>query len=143
MDAVLNHMFGADATERFKVREVDPNDRTRAITGPFDIEVEIFYPIPNGYLTSVVGFYQIYVQWEEQQGIAFGGFYWRTESHWNGLVSSIALSSGTLTTSRLALRLCAPTSFINFDPRASISLMPPARKKSSRLKVWGRIGLPV
>ena len=69
-------MFGADATERFKVREVDPNDRTRATTGPFDIEVEIFYPIPNGYLTSVAGLDQIYIRWEEGEGTAFGGFYY-------------------------------------------------------------------
>jgi len=39
VDTVLNHMFGADKTERFKVKEVDPNDRTRVISGIYDIEV--------------------------------------------------------------------------------------------------------
>jgi len=41
VDAVLNHKFGADGVERFKAKEVDPNDRTRAITGLYDIEVGI------------------------------------------------------------------------------------------------------
>ena len=40
IDAVLNHKFGAEHTETFKVVEVDANDRTREISqGPFDIEV--------------------------------------------------------------------------------------------------------
>jgi hypothetical protein len=41
VDTVLNHKFGADARERFKVKEVDYNDRTRAISGLYDIEVGI------------------------------------------------------------------------------------------------------
>jgi len=59
-------MFGADETERFKVKEVDPNDRTRAISGLYDIEVGVFYPIPNDYLISAVGLDQVYIQGEEQ-----------------------------------------------------------------------------
>jgi hypothetical protein len=39
VDAVLNHKFGADCTERFRAIEVDPNDRTRDITDKYDIEV--------------------------------------------------------------------------------------------------------
>ncbi|HNW86099.1 MAG TPA: alpha-amylase [Candidatus Limiplasma sp.] len=37
-DAVLNHKAGADATERFQAVEVDPNDRNRVLSQPFDIE---------------------------------------------------------------------------------------------------------
>ena len=37
-DAVLNHKAGADATERFSVVEVDPNDRNRVLSQPFEIE---------------------------------------------------------------------------------------------------------
>ena len=37
-DVVLNHKASADATERFRVVEVDPNDRNRVISEPFDIE---------------------------------------------------------------------------------------------------------
>ncbi|KAL8738423.1 MAG: hypothetical protein Q9181_000794 [Wetmoreana brouardii] len=37
-DAVLNQKAGADRTERCDVVEVDPNDRTRAITDPYSID---------------------------------------------------------------------------------------------------------
>lgn len=37
-DVVLNHKAGADKTELFRVVEVDPNDRTKEISEPFDIE---------------------------------------------------------------------------------------------------------
>ncbi|KAL8814639.1 MAG: hypothetical protein Q9223_006153 [Gallowayella weberi] len=37
-DAVLNQKAGADRTERCQVIEVDPNDRTRAVTDPYSIE---------------------------------------------------------------------------------------------------------
>ena len=50
IDAVLNHKFGADDKERFKVREVDNDDRTRFITGLYEIEVGMLYTIPNGCL---------------------------------------------------------------------------------------------
>lgn len=43
VDAVLNHKFGADQVERFKAKEVDPNDRTRVISGIYDIEVGILF----------------------------------------------------------------------------------------------------
>ena len=37
-DIVMNHKAGADDTETFQVIEVDPNDRTKEISDPFDIE---------------------------------------------------------------------------------------------------------
>jgi hypothetical protein len=39
IDAVLNHKFGADQTEKFPVREVDSNDRTQFTTDVYEIEV--------------------------------------------------------------------------------------------------------
>lgn len=39
IDAVLNHRFGADDTERFNVTEVDNDDRTKKITDIYEIEV--------------------------------------------------------------------------------------------------------
>jgi alpha-amylase len=41
IDAVLNHRFGADSTERFNVTEVDDNDRTKNTTDLYEIEVSI------------------------------------------------------------------------------------------------------
>ncbi|EJU02147.1 alpha-amylase [Dacryopinax primogenitus] len=38
VDAVLNHRFGADRTEKFGVVEVDQKDRTKEISGLYDIE---------------------------------------------------------------------------------------------------------
>lgn len=38
MDIVMNHKAAADDTELFKVIEVDPHDRTKEISAPFDIE---------------------------------------------------------------------------------------------------------
>ena len=38
LDAVMNHKAGADETERFMVQEVDPNDRNKAISDPYEIE---------------------------------------------------------------------------------------------------------
>jgi alpha-amylase len=37
-DVVLNHKAGADETQRFLAVEVDGNDRTKAVTEPYDIE---------------------------------------------------------------------------------------------------------
>lgn len=37
-DAVLNHKLGADKTEACKVREVDPDDRNKAITDLYEID---------------------------------------------------------------------------------------------------------
>ncbi|KAF3147135.1 hypothetical protein TWF569_006220 [Orbilia oligospora] len=37
-DVVLNHKAGADHTERCKVVEVDPNDRTRHVSDPYEID---------------------------------------------------------------------------------------------------------
>ncbi|KAK4702483.1 alpha-amylase, partial [Phenoliferia sp. Uapishka_3] len=38
VDAVLNHKAGADFTETFKVIDVDPDDRTKEISGEHDID---------------------------------------------------------------------------------------------------------
>lgn len=38
VDLVMNHKAGADATERFKVIQVDEMDRTKDISKPFEIE---------------------------------------------------------------------------------------------------------
>jgi len=38
LDAVMNHKSGGDYTERFKVKEVDEEDRTKDITEDFDIQ---------------------------------------------------------------------------------------------------------
>ena len=90
VDAVLNHMFGADETERFRAKEVDPNDRTRAISDFYDIEVGMFYPIPNDYLTAATGLDQVYIQGEEQPGTAFGKFQRQvTESYWSHPMSPV------------------------------------------------------
>lgn len=39
IDAVLNHKFGAEHTEKFKAIEVDWDDRTRDVSGVQDIAV--------------------------------------------------------------------------------------------------------
>jgi alpha-amylase len=46
-DVVLNHKAGADATERFRVVEVDPNDRNRELSGPFEIEGWTSFTFPG------------------------------------------------------------------------------------------------
>ena len=38
IDAVLNHKAGADATEVFKVKKVDSNDRRKVISDAYEIE---------------------------------------------------------------------------------------------------------
>ncbi len=38
LDAVMNHKAGADYTEKFKAREVDPNDRGKPISDVYEIE---------------------------------------------------------------------------------------------------------
>jgi hypothetical protein len=38
IDAVLNHKFGADEAQRFPIREVDSDDRTKYTTDVYDIE---------------------------------------------------------------------------------------------------------
>ena len=38
IDVVLNHMGGAELTEKIRVRKVDPLDRTKFISEPFEIE---------------------------------------------------------------------------------------------------------
>ncbi|CAE6402173.1 unnamed protein product [Rhizoctonia solani] len=47
VDAVLNHKFGADRTERFRATEVDPNDRTRDVTDKYDIEGWTAFDFPG------------------------------------------------------------------------------------------------
>jgi alpha-amylase len=41
IDAVLNHKFGAERTERFGATEVDWNDRTKLTSELYDIEVSM------------------------------------------------------------------------------------------------------
>lgn len=49
-DVVLNHKAGADETERFMVVEVDPADRIKTISEPFEIEgwTRFTFPGRNG-----------------------------------------------------------------------------------------------
>ncbi|WP_035054846.1 alpha-amylase [Carnobacterium pleistocenium] len=49
-DVVLNHKAGADGTERFKVIEVDPDDRNQTISEPYEIEgwTEFTFPGRKG-----------------------------------------------------------------------------------------------
>lgn len=46
-DVVLNHKAGGDETEVMKVVEVDPNDRTKVISEPFDIEAFTKFTFPG------------------------------------------------------------------------------------------------
>ena len=46
-DIVLNHKAGADETERVKVMRVDPEDRTRFISEPFDIDAFTKFTFPG------------------------------------------------------------------------------------------------
>lgn len=46
-DAVPNHKAGADKTERCRVVEVDPNDRTREISDPYEIEGWLGFEFPG------------------------------------------------------------------------------------------------
>ncbi len=49
-DVVMNHKAGADDTERFEVIEVDPNDRYRVVSEPFEIDgwTKFSFPARNG-----------------------------------------------------------------------------------------------
>jgi alpha-amylase len=47
VDIVMNHKAGADETEVFKVVEVDPMDRTKEISEPFEIEGWTKFTFPN------------------------------------------------------------------------------------------------
>ena len=38
LDAVMNHKAGADETEKFLAQEVDPNDRNKPVSDPYEIE---------------------------------------------------------------------------------------------------------
>lgn len=46
-DVVLNHKAAADETERFKAIEVDPNDRNKAISDPYEIEAWTKFTFPG------------------------------------------------------------------------------------------------
>jgi alpha-amylase len=46
-DIVLNHKGGADETERIKVMRVDPEDRTRFVSEPFDIDAFTKFTFPG------------------------------------------------------------------------------------------------
>jgi alpha-amylase len=47
VDIVLNHKAGADEPELIKVRKVDPEDRTKFISEPFDIEAYTKFTFPG------------------------------------------------------------------------------------------------
>lgn len=47
VDVVLNHKAGADEKELIKVIKVDPDDRTKFISEPFDIEAYTRYTFPG------------------------------------------------------------------------------------------------
>ena len=46
VDIVLNHMGGAEETETITVRKVDPEDRTKFISEPFEIEAYTRFSFP-------------------------------------------------------------------------------------------------
>ncbi len=46
-DVVLNHKANGDEKETFKVREVDPSDRTRIISEPYEIEAYTKFTFPG------------------------------------------------------------------------------------------------
>lgn len=46
-DIVLNHKAGGDEIEKFKVVKVDPSDRTKNISEPFDIEAYTKFVFPG------------------------------------------------------------------------------------------------
>ncbi len=47
VDIVLNHKAGADEAELIKVRKVDPEDRTKFISEPYDIEAFTKFTFPG------------------------------------------------------------------------------------------------
>jgi alpha-amylase len=56
VDIVLNHKAGADEAELVKVRKVDPEDRTKFISDPFDIEAYTKFTFPgrNGHYSDFI-----------------------------------------------------------------------------------------
>lgn len=46
-DVVLNHKANGDETEKFMVREMDPNDRTKAVSEPYEIEAWTKFTFPG------------------------------------------------------------------------------------------------
>ncbi|MBR2564473.1 MAG: alpha-amylase [Paenibacillus sp.] len=64
VDLVMNHKAGADEKEIFKVIEVDPNDRTKEISEPFEIEGWTKFTFPG-------------------RGDQYSSFKWTSE-HFNG-----------------------------------------------------------
>jgi alpha-amylase len=54
VDVVLNHLGGGDETELIKVIKMDPDNRTEAISEPYDIEAytRFTYPARNGKYSS-------------------------------------------------------------------------------------------
>ena len=46
-DAVLNHRFAADHKERCNAVEVDPDDRTKTVSDPYEIEAWVGFDFPG------------------------------------------------------------------------------------------------
>lgn len=63
IDAVLNHKFGADRTEKFGVTEVDTNDRTKEISGLYDIEVNFPGNCQSSHYSRTPGVDRIRLSW--------------------------------------------------------------------------------
>lgn len=47
LDAVMNHKAGGEYTEKFMAQEVDPNNRTKTISDPYEIEAYTGYNFPG------------------------------------------------------------------------------------------------
>lgn len=46
-DAVLNHRFAADKKERCQAREVDPDDRNKAVSDQYEIQAWVGFDFPG------------------------------------------------------------------------------------------------
>ena len=59
-DIVLNHMGGADETERVKVRKVKEDNRNEFDSDPFEIDAytKFTFPCTNGEYSESIGIYQ-------------------------------------------------------------------------------------
>src|SRR5204863_4092880 len=62
IDVVLNHMGGADETEKFMVVKVDENERRQAVSEPFEIEAYTKFTFPgrNGKYSDFVWTHQCF-----------------------------------------------------------------------------------
>lgn len=70
MDTVFNHKAGADETETVKAIKVDPNDRRKILSNPFEIKAwtKFTFPGRNGKYSDFVWDYKCFsgVDWNEE-----------------------------------------------------------------------------